>query len=1064
MMQLARAGWAHSLAVKADGTVVAWGYNDYLQTDTPLGLSNVVAVAGGAVHSLALKSDGTVVAWGNNDYGQADVPNGLSNALAIAAGAAHSLALKSDGTVVAWGNNDNGQTEVPSDMTNVVAITAGDLDSVALRADGSVRAWGDNSAGQTDVPSGLSNVVAVATSREHSLALWNKGSPSITVAPFTHTVYSGSTFSLNVKAAGGGFSLSYQWRRNGLTLPNATNAALAFTNAASGASADYSVVVSNALGVVTSAVAKVMIIDSAPLVRLEPTQQVASWGGSATFRPLVEGSSPATFQWQLNGTRLPEATNATLVLTNVQPSMRGSYSVVLSNAFGTTQSSEATLSVVPVWTCGANELGQSTLSPSLTNAIAVAAGLDFSLALKADGTVVAWGDHWLNQTGVPSGLSNVVAIAAAGDHSLALRTDGTVVGWGGLPPGVTDVPLDLTNVVAIAAGDRHSLALREDGTVLAWGVGGQAIVPSGLSNVIAVAAGSHHSLALKTDGTVAGWGADDEGQTDVPTIFSNVVAVAAGGDHSLLIRGDGRPFVKQGPVGQSAYSGATVSLSVLTVGPLLTSTYQWLQNSEAILGANAQSLILPNAMATQSGDYSVIVSNSLGAVTSSVAKVTIVDSAPLVNVESTSIISFGSSVTLGSAEGSQPIWIQWQFNGTNVPGATNASLELMNGQRSMTGAYSLSASNAFGTASFSNAMVWVVPVWAWTCDFCPPILPLVPALTNAVAIAGGAGDNTVALTADGTVVAWGNNAYGQADVPLGLSNVVAVAAGAWHSLALDVNGIVTAWGAGAMNDGTWPNLGQSLVPLGLGNVVAIAGGGAHSLALIADGTVIGWGSAVAGAPRGLSNVVALAAGGRQSVALKTDGTVVAWGYGGEGETAVPTGLSNVVAIASGEQHSLALKADGTVVGWGADPEPSTPPAGLSNVVAVAAGGYHSLALKADGTVVAWGDYEDDSHHYPMRVPSGLNNVVALAAGWYYSLALVGRPSFESDLSHVLYRNSTFRLSVRTVRGRSYRLESTDSLATIAWTLLPPVPGDGTVKVLSDSNSTASQRFYRVQVQ
>src|SRR5437667_268409 len=92
------------LAVKSDGTVVAWGQNSYGSATVPPGLSDVVAVSE-ASHSLALKSDGTVVAWGDNSYGQAAVPVGLSNVIAVSAGWPHSLALRSDGTVAAWSDN-----------------------------------------------------------------------------------------------------------------------------------------------------------------------------------------------------------------------------------------------------------------------------------------------------------------------------------------------------------------------------------------------------------------------------------------------------------------------------------------------------------------------------------------------------------------------------------------------------------------------------------------------------------------------------------------------------------------------------------------------------------------------------------------------------------------------------------------------------------------------------------------------------------------------------------------------------------------------------------------------
>jgi uncharacterized repeat protein (TIGR02543 family) len=234
----------------------------------------------------------------------------------------------------------------------------------------------------------------------------------------------------------------------------------------------------------------------------------------------------------------------------------------------------------------------------------------------------------------------------------------------------------------------------------------------------------------------------------------------------------------------------------------------------------------------------------------------------------------------------------------------------------------------------------------------------------------------------GAVVAWGWNGYGQTDVPPGMTNVVAVVAGGYHSLALQSNGVVVAWG-----DNSY---GQTNVPPGLSNVVAIAAGGLHSLALLSRGTVAAWGWNAYGqtnVPRGLSSVAAIAAGGDHSLALRSNGTVVAWGYNSSGQTNVPPGLSNVVAIAGGNSDSLALS-NGSVLAWGtywngSAEVPMTVPAGLSNVVAIAAGGDHSLALRSDGTVVAWG-YNNSGQ---TNVPPGLSNVVAIAAGDSDSLAV-----------------------------------------------------------------------------
>ena len=108
---------------------------------------------------------------------------------------------------------------------------------------------------------------------------------------------------------------------------------------------------------------------------------------------------------------------------------------------------------------------------------------------------------------------------------------------------------------------------------------------------------------------------------------------------------------------------------------------------------------------------------------------------------------------------------------------------------------------------------------------------------------------------DGTVVAWGSNANGQTNVPAGLSNVVDIAAGIQHSMALMSNGTVVAWGGNSYE--------QTNVPAGLTNVIAIAAGGYHNLALTANNTVTAWGNNTQGqttVPAGLSNVVAVAGG------------------------------------------------------------------------------------------------------------------------------------------------------------------------------------------------------------
>lgn len=170
------AGWLHTLALRGDGTVMAWGWNAYGQCNVPAGLTDVVQVSGGDYHSLALKSNGTVVAWGSDSSGQVSVPAGLAGVRQVAAGGYHSIAVRSNGTVVGWGSSSYGRTTPPAGLADAIQVSAGGYHSAARRREGSVVCFGYDGYGQSTVPADVAAVRQVSCGWYHTGALLADGS------------------------------------------------------------------------------------------------------------------------------------------------------------------------------------------------------------------------------------------------------------------------------------------------------------------------------------------------------------------------------------------------------------------------------------------------------------------------------------------------------------------------------------------------------------------------------------------------------------------------------------------------------------------------------------------------------------------------------------------------------------------------------------------------------------------------------------------------------------------------------------------------------------------------
>jgi hypothetical protein len=165
------AGSAHTVGLKADGTVVAVGANYSGQCNVG-GWASITQVAAGLYHTVGVKNDGTVVAVGDNEYGKCNV-DGWTDIIQVAAGYYHTVGLKADGTVVAVGYNGSGQCNVGS-WTNITQVAASYAHTVGLMSDGTVVAVGDNSSGQCNV-GGWTNITQVAASYAHTVGLRSDG-------------------------------------------------------------------------------------------------------------------------------------------------------------------------------------------------------------------------------------------------------------------------------------------------------------------------------------------------------------------------------------------------------------------------------------------------------------------------------------------------------------------------------------------------------------------------------------------------------------------------------------------------------------------------------------------------------------------------------------------------------------------------------------------------------------------------------------------------------------------------------------------------------------------------
>ncbi len=572
-------GYGHSLGVRSDGTLWAWGLNDSGQlgigdtTDRALptqvgSRSDWVSVYAGSNQSYAIDSSGELYAWGLNDFGQLGLghtkprttPAKVAGAgwAKVSPGPLDCLAVKTDGTLWAWGYNVNGQLGLPADHADHTSpervgtattwrdVACGPYHTVAATLDDRFAACGSNHYGQIGLGFPL---YRCSPEQVGTVGGWLQVDASLTHAAGVRDDFSLWTWGYDIDGALGG--------SGGLTAP----ARVGFDN-------DWASV---ACGAYT---------DSNYTMAIKKNGTLWAFGDNDTGQLGLGDKTERTVPTQV-GTESDWA--AVACSDGVGDRGRQLY----GDPYTLDDHTLALKKDGTLWAWGANDQGQlglgspgaaDTTSPvrvgSDADWAAIAAGDDYSAALKTDGTLWTWGHGQFGQLGhgstsgiaVPtqvttgSGPDTFTAFACGSgrdsSHMLAVKTDGSLWGWGYqysgelgqgtvidhyLSPVRIGADSDWSEVACGSSyGDNYSLATKTGGQLYAWGGnfrgqlgGGDYVVrfvadPSGGGAVWSDIVAGSNSFGLKTDGTLWAWGDNEWGQLGLgdATAYSSTTVYA----------------------------------------------------------------------------------------------------------------------------------------------------------------------------------------------------------------------------------------------------------------------------------------------------------------------------------------------------------------------------------------------------------------------------------------------------------------------------------------------------------------------------------------------------------
>jgi hypothetical protein len=684
---------SHSVALSRGGALTAWGWNSFGQGAVPSGLTNVQGIAVGNSHNLAITAGGTVVAWGNNTYGQTNVPAGLSNVVAVSGGSAHSLALRADGQVVAWGNNSDGQATVPNGLANVVAIAAGGWHNVALLGNGKVTAWGYDGYGQTDVPPGASNIIAISAGALHSMALsregrvivWGNNDYGQADVPDglsnVIAIASGAYHCLALKANG----TIAAWGSNG---SGQTNVPAGLTNVIAIAPRSFALI-GNYSG-------------QCPIIIEMPRNCTAAVGASVLFNAIARGTPPLSFQWRFNGSGLPGKTNTWLALENIQPAQGGLYDVIVRDAAScVVTSSPARLKVVPLWVSSQPQDALCNVGETANFTAVIESALPVTYEWRLGSEIVHDDARVSGASTVSLSISNVGS-RDAGEYLLVARNDLGVVMTRAAALRVTNHPPTITcqpqsQALLVTSNASFSVCVENDfqDYTLQWLSNG-VVIPGKTASTLVLS-----NIALEFSAFYSCMVSNKDG-----VVFS---------DSAWLEVLPFPPFITGQPQStnvlvESLTNGRFYTITVKAIGPDLR--YLWFTN-----GVWARQNLMTNSMRlwpSESGgifDCYALVTNQYGATRSSNARVQFYYMPPIINDAPVDVIEewgASASFSVGVIEGDSPLSYQWRHDGQEIAGAVLRDLYLMNIMTNDSGFYDVVVTNYGGRSISGKASLTVL--------------------------------------------------------------------------------------------------------------------------------------------------------------------------------------------------------------------------------------------------------------------------------------------------------------------------------------------------------------------